>query len=188
MSDLSFFTGDWENDSYIMYCFLDSVDFYTGTESCKMNNGKYKKAGRMLYGLTWKTFLRRNPETGEKEYRPLSKENPKMAYTKVRCEHPILEDVFKEFASLYFPDFKYTSTQLTRNFEIKRHIDSKNIGDSVLVAFGEYEGGETVIEVGKDNLVIDARKKPYKFNGSKYYHYVKPFTGGDRYSLVFFNK
>ena len=75
---------------------------------------------------------------------------------------------------------------LWKNFEIKRHIDSKNIGESVLVAFGEYEGGETIIEFQGEELEIDARKKPIRFNGSKYYHYVKPFTGGDRYSLVFY--
>ena len=184
---MEYFTGDWEIDTGIMYAFLDAVEFYCGTESCKLNNRSNRNAGRMKYGTTWRTFLRYNPITGEKEFLPKAKENPNLGYTKVKCCNPILDFVFKEFQMLYFPEFEYSSVQLTKNFEIKRHIDSKNMGESVLVAFGDYKGGETVVEVGKGgDWVIDAREKPYKFNGSKYYHYVKPFTDGDRFSLVYY--
>lgn len=183
---MDYFTGNWEVDTGIMFCYLDAVEFYCGTESVKMNNRSNRNSGRMKYGTTWRTFLRYNPITGEKEFLPPAKENPNLGYTKVKCCNPILEHVFKEFQSLYFPEFEYSSVQLTKNFEIKRHIDSKNIGESVLVAFGEYKGGETIIEFQGEELEIDARTKPIRFNGSKYYHYVKPFTGGDRYSLVFY--
>jgi len=184
---MEYFTGDWDIDSGIMYCFLEAVEFYSGTESSKMNERKSKKdSGRMKYGTTWRTFLRYNPETGEKEFLPRADENPNLGYTKVKCCNPVLEYVFKEFQSIYFPDFEYSSVQLTKNFQIVRHIDSKNIGESVLCAFGDYTGGDTIVEMEDGNLVLDARIKPCKFNGSKYYHYVTPFSGGNRYSLVFY--
>ena len=184
---MEFLTGDWKNDLYILYCYIDGLDFYTGTESKKMNKSNCKESGRMLYGSTWKRYLTKDKD-GNHIYRPADPNNPKLSLTKVKYQEPILEYVFKEFANLYFPNFIYDSVQLTKNFEITRHVDSKNIGESVLVALGDYEGGETCIE--KENFIIeevDARKKPLIFNGSKYYHWVKPFSGGDRYSLVFFN-
>jgi len=45
---MEFFTGDWENDLYILYAYIDCLDFYTGTESKKMNLGKKKSRGRKL--------------------------------------------------------------------------------------------------------------------------------------------
>ena len=182
------FTGDWAVDNAIMYSYLEAVEFYMGDESRRLNNLKTKDCGRMLYGTTWRTFLKYDKETGEKLFLPPAKENPKLGYTKVKCCNPILEEVFKEFQQLYFPDFEYTSVQLTKNFEIKRHIDSINVGESILCCFGEYMGGQTVVEKPEGDWILDARIKPYKFNGSKYYHYVLPFEGGTRYSLVFFNK
>ena len=97
-----------------------------------------------------------------------------------------LEEIFKEFASLYFPDFKYLQVQMNYNFKAPPHHDSKNIGESVLCCFGDYTGGLTVVEYDDKTVAYDAREQPIKFNGSKYKHYVTPFTN-DRYSLVFFN-
>ena len=125
------------------------------------------------------TRLRKKIETDPK--------NPKLALTKVKYQNPILEDVFKELSDLHFPDFVYDSVQLTKNFQIQRHIDSKNVGESVLIALGDYKGGETCIEYEGDILEVDCRNGPIRFNGSECYHWVKPFIGGDRYSVVFFN-
>lgn len=185
---MEYLTGDWESDLHILYCYIDCLDFYTGTESKKMNNlkDKTKETGRMLYGSTWKRYLTKDKD-GNKVYRPPDPNNPKLALTKVKYQNPILEHVFKEFSDLYFPEFIYDSVQLTKNFQIDRHIDSKNIGESVLVALGDYVGGETVIEYENEVIEVDCRYNPIKFNGSKYYHWVKPFIGGDRYSIVFFN-
>ena len=184
---MEYFTGDWENDLYILYAYIDCLDFYTGTESKKMNKDTSKKnSGRMLYGSTWKRYLTKDKD-GNKIYRPPDPNNPKLALTKVKYQHPILEYVFKEFANLHFPDFIWDSVQLTKNFQIERHIDSKNVGESVLIAMGDYVGGETCIEYEGDVLEVDCRHCPIIFNGSECFHWVKPFIGGDRYSIVFFN-
>lgn len=185
---MSNFTGDWIIDCDIMKCYLDAVEFYSGTESRKMNELKIKDSGRMLYGTTWRTFLRYHPTLGHKEYLPRDPINPNLGLTKIRCQEPYLKEVFKEFQSIYFPDFEYNSVQLTKNFQIKKHKDSQNVGESVLVAFGNYKGGDTVINFEDRVESHDARKHPLRFNGSIYEHWVEKFWDGDRYSLVFFNK
>ena len=111
---MKFFTGDWENDLYILYAYIDCLEFYTGTESKKMNKGdKTKSSGRMLYGSTWKTYLTKDKD-GNKVFRPPDPKNPKLALTKVKYQNPILEDVFKELSDLHFPDFVYDSVQLKK--------------------------------------------------------------------------
>ena len=116
--------------------------------------------GSMLYGYTWKGYLKRDPE-GNMVYRTASG-YPGLYKTKVMDVYPHLEYVFKEFQELYFPEFNYTS---------------------------DYTGGELVVEGfqsdGSD-AVVDNKNSIFQFNGAKFYHWVKPFQG-KRYSLVFFS-
>lgn len=79
-------------------------------------------------------------------------------------------------------DFQYDGIQLNHNYESLKHIDKNNVGESVLVSFGEYEGGELVVE----DVIYDTRLQPILFDGSKYYHWNKPIVNGNKYSLVFF--
>ena len=98
--------------------------------------------------------------------------------------HKALIPFYHRFYVLSFFVFHY----LNKNFKCPRHIDSTNVGESILLCLGDYTGGELVVEdsdTGK-TLCIDNRNKTYKFNGSKHYHYVKDFEG-TRYSLVWFS-
>lgn len=86
----------------------------------------------------------------------------------------------------YDPDFKCTSIQFNKNYQIVKHIDGRNVGDSYIIGLGDYSGGELIVYNSKDEpRYIDINHKFYKFNGSKYYHEVSDFIG-DRISLVFF--
>lgn len=180
-----YFTGFFHADVGIMYEILEKIPFYSGSERQKMfgHSNKDGKVGSMCYGYTWKGYLKKDKE-GNKVYRAKSI-YPALYLTKVREQYPYLEDVFNEFKNLYFPDFEYTSVQMNRNFPCPRHIDSKNVGESVLLNIGEYEGGELVVEYEDGDKIIDNKNSIYRFNGSKYYHYVRPFTG-TRYALVFY--
>ena len=173
-----YFTGYWFEDNYIMHDILSQVEFYSGTERKKMLKTP-KGTGSMLYGVTWRGYLSPTKNRTLSIYEGLYN-------TKVKDLYPELEEIFKEFASLYFPDFKYLQVQMNYNFKAPPHHDSKNIGESVLCCFGDYTGGLTVVEYDDKTVAYDAREQPIKFNGSKYKHYVTPFTN-DRYSLVFFN-
>jgi len=60
------------------------------------------------------------------------------------------------------------------------HRDKGNLGLSMLVSGGDYEGGSFVLE-GQE---IDTKYKPYIFDGHRL-HWNNPFTGF-RWSIVFF--
>ena len=176
---MTYFTGDWYADNAIMTDILDDVEFYSGTERKKMLITP-KGTGSMLYGYTWRGYLSPTKNRTESIYKGLYN-------TKVKDLHPELENIFKEFANKHFPEFNYTQVQMNYNFPCPPHFDSKNVGESVLCAFGDYTGGLTCVEKENNNIIkYDPQASPVFFNGSKYKHYVEPFKG-NRYSLVFFN-
>lgn len=80
------------------------------------------------------------------------------------------------------PDFSYTSIQLNANYQTSAHYDKGNCGESAIIGFGDYTGGELVIE----GNTIDIKHRLVFFDGSKYLHETKGFEG-TRYSVVFFN-
>ena len=180
---MNYFTNEWNSDLSILQSFLDQVEFYSGTERKQMlkkaNEKHSKNSGSMLYGTTWKSYLSPTKNRTKCEKTGLYK-------TKVKDLHPELEDVFKEFASLYFPDFEYTQVQMNKNFTTPPHRDSVNVGESILVCCGNYFGGLTCVDKDTKIVKYDARDKPLKFNGAKYLHWVERYEG-TRYSLVFYN-
>ena len=74
---------------------------------------------------------------------------------------------------------------MNKNFKCPPHKDSKNIGESVLCCFGDFTGGETVVDYESKTRTYNSLNGPVRFNGSLYKHWVLPYTG-TRYSLVFF--
>tara|TARA_Y100001972_G_scaffold112497_1_gene146289 strand:- start:1948 stop:3168 length:1221 start_codon:yes stop_codon:yes gene_type:complete len=90
-------------------------------------------------------------------------------------------EIYNECKKL-FPDFEFNSVQINKNFKCDPHYDSKNSGISLIMALGDFTGGELSIE-GEDH---DIRYKPITFNGNLKKHWVKDFQG-ERYSIVLFN-
>ena len=72
---------------------------------------------------------------------------------------------------------------------MKMHLDKINVGDSILCAFGDYEGGNTFIEnIDKNKFdIYDCREQFIKFNGALKKHFVNTVKGGNRFSMVFYN-
>ena len=79
--------------------------------------------------------------------------------------------------------FDFTSIQVNNNLVCPSHKDTNNVGDSILVSFGQYEGCNIVI----DGNEYDAKYSPIIFNGSELEHYNTPLIAGNKYSLVFFS-
>lgn len=76
----------------------------------------------------------------------------------------------------------FTSIQVNENYATKSHKDKHNVGDSYIVAFGNYTGGELVLNDTKKEYNI--RHRPLLFNGAEIEHSTNDFIGM-RYSLVF---
>lgn len=76
----------------------------------------------------------------------------------------------------------FTSIHLNKNVTCPPHLDSNNVGESVLLSFGDYTGCNIVI----DDVVYDAFCQPIKFDGSKLIHWNTTDLVGTKYSLVFY--
>ena len=103
---MEYFNSDKSTDDMVMFNILEGIDFYSGTERKKMLYVP-KGDGSMLWGNTWKGFLKRNPETGEKIFRPKDPQNPTRYLTKVKAENPELKQVFEEYSKKYFDKSKH---------------------------------------------------------------------------------
>ena len=93
----------------------------------------------------------------------------------------VLMELYNVANRILPPDFIYTSIQVNDNYETLPHKDKGNFGISAIVAFGDYTGGELVIE----ETPVNIQHQVCFFDGSLYTHSTKPF-GGQRFSLVFF--
>ena len=103
-------------------------------------------------------------------------------------KNPHIMPLFKNFIDTHTNSagFKFKSVYVNKNTVCKKHLDSKNIGESLLVGFGDYTGGETVLYLDDNQKkFFNISKSSLIFNGAKIPHSSEEFTG-TRYSLVFF--
>ena len=95
--------------------------------------------------------------------------------------NPELHNMLMQFGEKYVKSFiSFTSIQVNVNYPCKPHKDLGNIGDSYIVAFGEYRGGELCIEDAPYNIHL----RGLIFNGSEKLHWTREWSG-DRYSIVY---
>jgi hypothetical protein len=183
------FCGDWFSDNAIMYDVLASLYLTTGNDRAGSkifikNGSRSVKPQSCKFGTTWRCMIGSKKRTySEKE---------KGYLTKLKEEEPELDNIFREFSSLHFPDFKWTDITINYMPEstcMKLHTDKVNVGDSILCAFGDYEGGYTFVKNIKDRnySMYDCRTEWIKFNGAERKHFVSTVQKGDRFSLVFYN-
>lgn len=97
---------------------------------------------------------------------------------------PYLYHLLLEFGNQYV-DLSFNAITVNQNYKADPHRDKNNIGDSFLVAFGEYSGGELEILEGERKGTYNINRTPIKDNFSKVLHSVKDFEG-NRYSLVYY--
>jgi hypothetical protein len=76
--------------------------------------------------------------------------------------------------------FAYDSITVNQNNVCPPHRDKGNLGASMIVTGGDYDGGSFVME-GQE---IDTKYKPLVFDGHRE-HWNNPFTG-TRWSIIFF--
>ena len=101
-------------------------------------------------------------------------------------DRPFLYKLLLQFGKRYVKDIYWNSITVNQNYQCQPHRDSNNCGESVLIAFGDYEGGELEIMEGDKKGVYDVGLRKFKCDFTQVLHCVLPFTG-NRYSLVFYH-
>ena len=105
-------------------------------------------------------------------------------YSRQCWKRPYLFKLLLDFGEKYV-DIPYNAITLNENYLAGPHYDKNNVGESFLVAFGTYSGGELVIHEGDLSGEHNICYKPIITDFSKVLHSVKPFVG-ERFSLVYY--
>ena len=101
--------------------------------------------------------------------------------SKYSKDHPEIYNEIVRIGKQICP-FEFTSIQLNKNLVCPSHKDKKNVGESLLVSFGNYEGNNIIVD-GKE---YNTHCNPIIFNGSQLEHYNTPQINGTKYSLIYF--
>lgn len=105
-------------------------------------------------------------------------------YSRQNWMRPRLYHLLLEFAKKYVP-IPFNSVTVNQNYRASAHRDKNNKGDSFLVAFGSYSGGDLKILEGDLSGNHNIWCRPIITDFSKVLHEVDQFEG-ERYSLVFY--
>jgi hypothetical protein len=100
---------------------------------------------------------------------------------KANTNYPELYESLKSLLLLIDPDFKASTITINKNVICEPHKDELNRGDTWIIGLGDYTGGRLIIE----DLPLDIKNKPFKFDGSQLLHWTEPFAG-TRYSIMFY--
>jgi hypothetical protein len=76
--------------------------------------------------------------------------------------------------------FEFQAITINKNLKCPKHIDGGNVGKSLLVSLGDYEGCNIVLEGYGE---YDTNCRPIIFDGSKIFHYNTDLISGTKYSL-----
>ena len=163
-----------ESNKEVEYDFTKLYDLLEARKgtllSIKKNNGRHNfhehRGG--VYGYTTARFRRTNGEMYDLSY--LTNKNPEIYEELMHLGKNVLK-------------FDFTSIQVNHNLTCSKHKDKKNEGESLLISFGNYTGGEIMIDEVKHN----AYKNKIIFDGHLLEHYNLPHKG-NKYSLVFFKQ
>jgi len=108
--------------------------------------------------------------------------NGKYQLSQPSIKYPSIYKELKRIGDLICP-FAYTSIHLNNNVICPKHKDCNNVGDSLLVSFGDYSGCNIVV----DGTEYDTNCKPIVFNGTLLEHYNTNDLIGNKYSLIYYN-
>jgi len=95
-----------------------------------------------------------------------------------------------DFGNLIAPEgWDYTTITLNHGVQAIKHKDSRNVGRSIIVGIGDYEGGSLRVWDPNDENPqdLDIKDKPTMFNGALLSHETQPFTG-QRYTIIYYRQ
>jgi len=111
-------------------------------------------------------------------------------------EHPEVYKALVAFGEAIVPKgWDFQTIQLNHNAKAKKHRDKNNVGKSVIIGIGDYNGGELRVWDKDDGSPKDynIKDRPTMFNGALLSHETQPFNnpteyepGKGRYTIVYF--
>jgi hypothetical protein len=151
----------------LLYCMLENIYIPKKTEA---TNRRGFPLGHQstTFGMTRARFKRLNGNIYD--------------LSSLSIKYPEIYNELLRIGNIIVP-FKYTSIHINKNVICPPHKDSRNVGKSLLLSFGDYTGCNIVIN-GESH---DANLKPIIFNGAELEHYNTNDLQGIKYSLVYFN-
>ena len=95
--------------------------------------------------------------------------------------HPEVWNELQNIGKIICPEIDYTSVYINHNVVCPKHRDN-NIGKSCLISFGDYNGGNIVI----NDTIYNADCNAIIFDASQNEHFNTDDLKGNKYSLVFY--
>ena len=105
-------------------------------------------------------------------------------YSRQCWKRPYLYKLLLDFAEQHV-DISFNAITVNQGYKADKHRDKGNVGDSFLVGFGDYKGGELLIHEGDLSGSWNIRGNPIVTDFSRVLHSVADFTG-ERVSLVYY--
>lgn len=96
---------------------------------------------------------------------------------------PYLHHLLMEFGRMHVP-IPFSSVQVNQNFKCEEHVDEHNSGQSYIVGFGTYQGGDLTLDLSGVKTSVNIRYKPILFEGWRIPHKTEDWTG-NRFSVVY---
>eukprot|EP01051_Picozoa_sp_SAG22_P009177 SAG22_NODE_746_length_7496_cov_5.066513_3_plen_141_part_00 len=112
---------------------------------------------------------------------------PKVIASENTYNRPKLTELLVRFAQRNCPGFRFTSIQVNKNYKSVLHVDGNNLGPSMIVGVGDYEGGDLWSQdedSGDSFSVLKTRNTWQKFDGNLP-HATLDYSG-TRYTLIYF--
>jgi hypothetical protein len=98
---------------------------------------------------------------------------------------PELYKMLLDFGERHVTDISWNCITVNQNYTVGPHKDRNNIGQSYLIAFGEYTGGHLKFHHGELTGSHDVFRQPLIADFGNFLHSVEPWEG-NRYSLVYY--
>lgn len=105
-------------------------------------------------------------------------------------KHPEVFKALVAFGNQVVPKgWEYQGITLNHGVKAKKHVDSKNVGASVIIGIGDFTGGEIRVwnKEGENPQDKNLHDHPVMFNGGLLAHETQPFKG-DRYTIIFYKQ
>jgi len=96
-------------------------------------------------------------------------------------KHPYVWDELQRIGRLL--NFPFTSIHLNKNVVCDWHTDKGNIGNTVILSLGDYEGCNLQL---KNLGEFNTNCSPILFDGKLIEHRTTPLQSGTKYSIVFY--